>query len=134
MFPSFTPGEYRNMHQARVLREDIIDDSFDAFVDVLAERCSLKSKALDNAFTETKGRTIRHQVGDLDTYSSKDAHLPLQNISLGGQREEELIVEVGLEMLTKESNWLLKSHLCWFHNDHGLYLKQGCNVCFTCFQ
>lgn len=108
MFSALTPGEDSNMHQAQVLSEDTVDDSVHSFSDVLGERCSLKSKTLDNAFTETKGRTIGHQGGDSETYAGKDAGLPLQEISLGGQRDEELIVEGGLERVTQESNWLLK--------------------------
>lgn len=108
MFSALIPGEDSNMHQAQVLSEDTVDDSVYSFSDVLGERCSLKSKTLDNAFTETKGRTIGNQGGDLETFSGKDAGLPLQEISLGGQRDEELIVEVGLERVTQESNLLLK--------------------------
>ena len=68
MFSALTPGEDSNMHQAQVLREYTVDDSVYSFSDVLGERCSLKSKTLDNAFTETKGRTIGNQGGDLETY------------------------------------------------------------------
>lgn len=108
MFAALTPGEDSNMHQAQVLREDTVNDSVHSFDDVLGERCSLKSKTLGNAFTETKGRTNGHQGGDLETYSGKDTGLPLQEISLGGQRDEELIVEVALERVSQESKWLLK--------------------------
>jgi len=108
MFTSLSPGEDSNMHQAKVVSEYTIDHNFHSFVDVLRERCRLKSKALDNAFTETKGRTIVHQVGDLETYSVKDVGLSLQNISFGGQKDEEHIVQVIFERVTQESKWLLK--------------------------
>lgn len=107
MFAALTPGEDSSMLQALVLSEDTVDDSVHSFVDVLGERCSLKSKTLDNAFTEIKCTTNGHEGGDLETYSGKDTGLPLQEV-LGGQRVEELIVEVALERVSQESNLLSK--------------------------
>lgn len=71
MFSALTHGEYRNMHQAQVISEYLIDDSVHPFSDVLGERCSQKYKTLDNDFTKTNGRKIGHQGGDLETYSWK---------------------------------------------------------------